>query len=161
MTFNIDKKEWYTRQITDCQLSLYRLSLGIVRNEQDAQDALQEALLAGYEKLDTLKDPESFRPWMMRIVNNASYDILRRRKNLISLEETENVTAPISTSHSDKILLQEAIMTLPANYRNIVTLFYYEDMTVLEISQITGLSVSVVKTRLFRARQLLRKFLEE
>jgi len=162
MTSYTDKKAWYTEQVLDCQLTLYRLAITLLHNEQDAEDALQDTLLSGYEKLDTLKDPEKFRPWIMRILHNTVYDILRARKDAVELGAVDELPgeAPL-LPHSDGIGLREAVDALPLHYRAVVILYYYEDMPVRQIGQITGVSENVVKTRLHRARRQLRRLLDE
>ena len=161
-TFYKDKKKWYTEQILDCQQSLYRLAAGLLHNEEAACDALQEALCTGYEKLDTLREISRFRPWMMKITANAAYDILRKRRAVVSLDEVEEVAErEEAVSRTDSISLKEAVASLSWEYRTVVILFYYEDMSVRQISEITGISEGLVRTRLSRARQMLRKIWKE
>ncbi len=157
-----DEKEWYTEQVLACQSGLYRLAFGILRNEEDACDALQEALCVGYEKLDGLRQRSRFRPWMMKITANAAYDILRKRPNLLNLEEVEELPQPRQgVSRTESMSLKEAVGSLPEEYRIVVLLFYYEDMPVRQISDITGVSDALVRTRLSRARRMLRKIWKE
>ncbi len=161
MTYITDKKKWYTEQITACQASLYRLAVSLLRDEEDARDALQEALCTGYEKLNSLRDPDKFHPWIMRILHNAAYDILRQRKPSVSLSDIPSGQEPSSTpSFSVDMALGDVVKTLPEEYRTVVILFYYEEMSVRQISEITGLSAGAVKTRLSRARDRLRQMLD-
>ncbi len=161
MTYITDKKKWYTEQITACQASLYRLAVSLLRNEEDARDALQEALCTGYEKLDSLQDAGKFRPWIMRILHNASYDILRARKPAVSLSDIPPDQEPANTAaFPSDTGLKEALLALPEDYREAVILFYYEDMSIKEISRITGESAGTIKTRLSRARSRLRRVLD-
>ncbi|MCI8565754.1 MAG: sigma-70 family RNA polymerase sigma factor [Lachnospiraceae bacterium] len=156
------EKRWYTEQILACQTGLYRLAFGILRNEEDACDALQEALCIGYEKLADLRQRSRFRPWMMKITANAAYDILRKRPNLVDLEEIGELPEPRpGVSQTESMSLKEAVDSLPEEYRIVVLLFYYEDMPVRQISDITGVSNDLVRTRLSRARQMLRKIWKE
>ena len=101
----IDEKEWFCNKIEEYKYSLYRLSLSILKNEQDAQDAVSEAICSAYAKLDTLSDKEKFKPWMMRILTNASYDIYRKRKNICSLEETKEIPEKLTLDISEKLNL--------------------------------------------------------
>ena len=75
----IDEKEWFCNKIEEYKYSLYRLSLSILKNEQDAQDAVSEAICSAYAKLDTLSDKETFNLWMMSTLTYASYYIYRYR----------------------------------------------------------------------------------
>ena len=105
-----------------------------------------------------LKDAEKFRSWLLKIAANSAYDILRRRGRTVPLEDLE----PAAADHTeDKLGLWMAVQQLPADYRTVVVLFYYEDLDVREISQITAIPEATVKTRLFRARQRLKSLLAE
>ena len=141
-----------------CEKSLYRVTASLLSSQQDAEDAMQEALCTAYEKLYTLKDEEKFRSWLLKIAANSAYDILRRRGRTVPLEDLE----PAAADHTeDKLGLWMAVQQLPADYRTVVVLFYYEDLDVREISQITAIPEATVKTRLFRARQRLKSLLAE
>ena len=141
-----------------CEKSLYRVTASLLSSQQDAEDAMQEALCTAYEKLYTLKDAEKFRAWLLKIAANSAYDILRRRGRTVPLEDWE----PAAADHTeDKLSLWMAVQQLPADYRTVVVLFYYEDLDVREISQITAIPEATVKTRLFRARQRLKSLLAE
>ena len=94
----------------------------------------------------------------MKIAANSAYDILGRRGRTVPLEDLE----PAAADHTeDKLGLWMAVQQLPADYRTVVVLFYYEDLDVREISQITAIPEATVKTRLFRARQRLKSLLAE
>lgn len=141
-----------------CEKSLYRVTASLLSSQQDAEDAMQEALCTAYEKLYTLKDAEKFRSWLLKIAANSAYDILRRRGRTVPLEDLE----PAAADHTeDKLGLWMAVQQLPSDYRTVVVLFYYEDLDVREISQITAIPEATVKTRLFRARQRLKSLLAE
>lgn len=141
-----------------CEKSLYRVTASLLSSQQDAEDAMQEALCTAYEKLYTLKDAKKFRSWLLKIAANSAYDILRRRGRTVPLEDLE----PAAADHTeDKLGLWMAVQQLPADYRTVVVLFYYEDLDVREISQITAIPEATVKTRLFRARQRLKSLLAE
>ena len=141
-----------------CEKSLYRVTVSLLSNRSDAEDAMQEALCCAYEKLHTLKEAEKFRPWLLKIASNAAYDILRRRGRTVPLEDVEPAVADTT---GDRLGLWMAVQQLPADYRAVVVLYYYEDLDVREISRITGVPEATVKTRLFRARQRLKTLLAE
>ena len=119
---------------------------------------MQEALCTAYEKLHTLKEAEKFRPWLLRIATNSAYDILRRRSRAVPLEDLE---LPASDKTEEHLSLWTAVQQLPADYRAVVVLFYYEDLEVREISRILQVPEATVKTRLFRDRQRLKSLLAE
>lgn len=152
-------KQWYCEQVRVCEPSLYRTAMCLLQNRQDAEDAIQEALYTAYEKLDSLKSPDKFKPWLLKILTNTAYDILRRRRTVLSLEDVELTAGQEDAALS--LTLSHAVAQLPPDYRQVVTLYYYEDMSVRQIADIVGCAESVVKTRLFRARKRLRALLED
>ena len=136
--------------------TLYRIAFSVLHNDADCADALQDALLRGWQKLDTLKDEQAFRSWMARIVVNCSRDILRRRRlRTVALDDT--VPAPAV----DDQPLYEAIASLGEGLRLPVVLHYMEGLSVQEVARVMRLPQDTVKNRLFRGRKQLAVFLQE
>ncbi|HPF87631.1 MAG TPA: RNA polymerase sigma factor [Candidatus Limiplasma sp.] len=136
--------------------TLYRIAFTVLHNDADCADALQDALLRAWRRLDTLKDEQAFRSWMARIVINCSRDILRRRR-LRTVELDETIAAPPANDQP----LAEAIAALPEGLRLPITLHYMEGMSVKEVAQVMRLPQGTVKNRLFRGRARLAAFLQE
>lgn len=153
-----ETQQWFCEQVCACEAGLYRLAIGLLQKQQDAEDAIQEALCSAYEKLDKLREREKFRPWLMKILTNTAYDILRRRRPTVALEDAEPWVAE---PFEDKFHLWQAVQKLPGDYRAVVILFYYEDMDIRQISDAMGVGEGTVKSRLFRARQRLKALLAE
>lgn len=151
--------QWFCEQVRLLEGSLYRTAVSLLNNRQDAEDAIQEALCTAYEKRHTLKSPEKFKPWLLKILTNTAYDILRRRKPVVSLEDAGPVASEEDPTRH--LALAQAVAQLPPDYRQAVNLFYYEDLSIRQIAEITGYGENVIKTRLFRARQRLRALLED
>lgn len=154
-------KEWFCNQVKQCQDGLYRLALCMLQNHQDAEDVLQDTILTAYEKLYSLRDPSKFKPWIMRILSNISNEMLRKNKNILSMN---NIDEQIPFDGKDiciSLSLWDAVKSLDKPYQSVVVLFYYEDMTIKEISTVTGLSQAAVKTRLTRARHQLKIILDK
>lgn len=151
--------QWFCEQVRQCEASLYRTAVSLLNNREDAEDAIQEALYTAYKKRHTLRSPEKFKPWLLKILTNAAYDILRRRRPVISLEDA----GPLASEPDPirNLALAQVVAQLPPDYRQAVNLFYYEDLSIRQIAEITGYEENVIKTRLFRARQRLRVLLEE
>ncbi len=133
----------------------------MLKNPQDAEDALQDTILVAYEKLDTLRDPERFKPWIMKILSNTSNEMLRKRKNTLPMEDLAEHLPFEEKDLCSCISLLDAVKSLDEDYHSVVVLFYYEDMCIKDISTITGLSQGTVKTRLSRARQQLKILLSK
>lgn len=154
----LDELKWFTDQIKENEKTMYHLAMGILGNAEDAADAAQEAILTAYQKLPSLRQKESFRPWLMRILTNECYGILRKRKKLVSLEEIHDL--PAVSGGEENLQLWQAVCTLNAQLRAVVVLYYYHGFSVKEIGHILGITEANVKTRLSRARKHLRILLE-
>ena len=105
------------------------------------------------------ESPEHERAWFIRVTLNACRDLLRSllRRRTVPLEEAVQAALP-APEHNDVL---EAVLALPAKYRTAVHLYYYEELSVAEIAAVLGKSEGAVKSRLFRARALLRRYLKE
>jgi len=137
----------------------------IVRSREDAEEIAQDSFVKAYQSLRSFKGDSKFSTWLYRIVYNAAISHTRRKKqDFIQLDERvvsdttedeifENLDS-LDTELQSK-LVNEAINNLPADESAIVTLFYLKENTIDDISQITGLSVSNVKVKLFRIRKKL------
>jgi RNA polymerase sigma-70 factor (ECF subfamily) len=152
-------KEWFCSNIERHKLSFFRYARSILKNDEDAKDAVSEAVVAAYSKIDTLRDPERFKPWLMRIVTNEAYTMLRERARLAVSARDEPVDDRATIKSDNRLTLWPAVGRLSDELRAVVVLFYYEDMSIKEISAVTGITQSAVKTRLSRARQKLKLLL--
>lgn len=152
-------KEWFTSQVYEHQDELYRLAYHILRNKEDAEDALQEALFRAYSNLWQLKKPKYFKTWITKILMNTCFDIQRKQK---SNQDIEDYKEKIGTSEdmTTKVLMEKAIQELDEINRQIIILFYYEDYSIKEISEVLNVSGMNVKQRLSRSRKVLKEILE-
>ena len=140
--------------------TLYRVSCTVLDREADREDAVQEALCRAWEKRDTLKKPRYFQTWLVRILLNACYDILRRDSRVTPAEEVPlpEVPAPETEGAMD---LRDAVDSLDQALRLPMVLYYAEGFAVEEIARMLGITRGAVKTRLYRARAILRERLTE
>ena len=152
--------EWFCGQIEANKTAMFRLARSILRRDADAEDAVAEAVLRSFAHLDALQKKESVKSWLMRITANEAYRIFYRQRDLVPLDEV--VWEPASPENTDgEMGLWEHVKALPDTLRAPVVLFYYEDLPVSEIADILALSPGAVKTRLSRARVLLRMRLDQ
>ena len=145
---------------------VYRLAFARTGNVQDAEDILQEVFLRYIKANKTYNDEEHRKAWLLRVTVNCSKTLVtsswnRRRSD----EETEDNSFVAEERQFERYdtenTVLEAVKSLPEKYRVVIHLFYYEELTVEQISRITGSGVSAVKTRLHRARNLLKEILRE
>lgn len=130
---------------------MYRVALAILMNDEDAADAIQDTILACWEKIHTLRKREFFKTWLTRILINKCYDIRKKRRNCVELEE---YAEPITEDKSDWEF-REALESLDEKYRIIMTLFYSQGYRIDEIADMLKLPKSTVQTRLQRGRERL------
>ncbi len=154
-------KETFCAGIVDCQETMFRAAKAILQNDQDAEDAVQEAICTAFARRDSLREMDKFRPWVLRILTNKCYDACRKRRNTVDLEAAGEVPAATGLDTAERLSLWQAVMSLSDDLRATVTLFYYDGMSVREIGGILGISEAAVKTRLRRGRERLRLLLDE
>src|SRR5262245_5194174 len=157
------------------------IAFGIIGDFHEAEDVTQEAFLKAFRVLHTLRDAGRFRAWFAGLVRTKALDALRKKGSRTEVGVTEDAAVTVESSglaerlHSvgqfrsleedpareeSKQKVLEAIRELPREDRIVVTLKHMEGMSYKEISDITGASVSSIESRLFRARQQLRKRLD-
>lgn len=138
--------------------TMYHVAKTLLKNDADCGDAIQEAIVKAFAKRDTLRSDTYGKTWLIRILINECYMIMRRSKKLISLEEAPGKEA--AEEEADYSELYEALTRLPGEMRLCITLYYMEGYRVKEIASILKLSESGVKSRLARGRSRLRRELE-
>ena len=130
--------------------SMYKVARSYLHNDADAADAISEAVLACFEKLDTLRQPQYFRTWLTRILIRKCQDLLRQRRQSVPLEEVP--PAAYDEPGHARVEFLALLDSLDEKYRTVLLLYYGEGFTVGEIAQAMDLKVETVKTRLKRAR---------
>ncbi len=156
---------------------LYRIARGILRDDPEAEDAVQEAYLKAFLHLDEFRGDAAVGTWLCRIVMNEALGRLRRRRTMMdwsTMEENGKPVAEITSpsvdqspdperataQHQIQELLERAIDELPDDLRIVVVARAVEDMTIEETAALLKIRPETVKTRLHRARHRLRASLE-
>lgn len=144
------------------QDAMYRIAMSTVRNADDALDIVQASALKALENYHKLKSPDSIRSWLFRIVVNEAIDHIKASGREL-LGEENIPEAPYHEPAYDRSGedVYEAVMKLPEQLRILVILRYYEELSLKEISEVTGINLSTVKTRLYKAHKLLGADLQE
>ena len=155
-------KDIFCEQIRLCEKAMYSLAFSIVRNDSDAGEIISESIYRAYKNLETLKNDNSFKPWILRIVHNTAVEMIRKNSKIIPMGEIpdfpdDNLENDITT----RLTVREAVNRLKQPYRTVVVLFYYENLSVFKIAQITNTNIGAVKKQLSRARKMLREILKE
>lgn len=137
--------------------AIYRLAYARTGSRADAEDIMQEVFVRLLRAGPDFADRAHARAWLLRVAANCANDWFRAPWRRREGPLTDSLPAP---EHEDGGVV-EAVLALPAKYRTAVHLYYYEELSVAEIAKITGKSESAVKSRLFRARAMLREALKE
>jgi len=131
---------------------LYRLCLIMLKNESDAEDAVQETIIRFYQKAPGFEDREHEKAWLIRVATNQCRDLLRFR--LRHPQVSEDTASPIASNTPDSGIL-EALTCVPEKYRLVLTLYYIEEYPIEDIAKVIGRTPSAVKMRLQKGRKLL------
>ena len=140
--------------------TLYRISMSMLKNEHDAQDAVHDAILLVYQNRSRLRQEQYFGTWLVRILINVCHKALKARKRYADIGEP----LPDIASRDNPYLsveIGDLIDSLPEKIRLTVILFYIEDYSIKEIKEILRIPEGTVKSRLNKGRALLKKQLED
>lgn len=147
---------------------LYQVAMRMLRNNDDANDAVQETLLKAYRAIRDFDSDRPLKPWLCRICSNVCIDMVRsRRHETDSLDQHEYMlcdgSSSLSSQAEDSIareMVVEAIGRLPARYRHIILMRHFRHMDVNEIADELKAPEGTIKSWLFRARGLLKRDLQ-
>ena len=156
------------------QRYLYSLCYSYTQNEQDSLDLVQEIYIKVFKNIPSFDESMPFRPWLRRISVNACLNFKRNIKsnvislnyefaNELSLEDTivsdYNLEAEVEKKELKRII-KAGLKNLPDNYRMVIALRYFDDLSYLEISELLNRPLGTIKTELYRAKAILKKELE-
>ena len=147
--------------------AVYNLALRMMRNEADARDAAQNAIIKIFTNLGSYRGDSSFSTWVFSVTRNACLDELRRVKRFSTEPIPDDASAgemydPVAAADAaeDRREVADLVSGLPENMRAPIVLKYIDGYSVDEIAEIMGITEATVKTRLFRGRQKLRELLD-
>tara|TARA_R110001583_G_scaffold4351_2_gene25209 strand:- start:46194 stop:46769 length:576 start_codon:yes stop_codon:yes gene_type:complete len=149
---------------------VYTLTIRIVKSKEDAEEVSQDVFVKAFKKLDSFKGDSKFSTWIYKIAYYASLDIVKKNKRFTNSENIddfhdgnlENVQDALESLHNKerKIVINKALLKLNEDERAILTLFYFEEMPIKEISKIVNLTEDNIKVKLFRSRKKLATILK-
>jgi RNA polymerase sigma-70 factor (ECF subfamily) len=147
----------------------FSLALRILRNREDAEEALQDAFVRAWNGLSGFEGASSFGTWFYRILYNVCMTSLEKKRKLSIFDEPGDDGVPDAASEPDlpgdysgvemRDLVSRvggALSRLPARYASVISMFYVQELSYPEIAEVTGLPIGTVKTHLFRGRLLLQ-----
>lgn len=136
--------------------TLYRVTCGLLNNESDREDAVQSAIEKGWRKASSLKEEQKLKAWLVRILINECYNILRKKKREIPVAQLPE--PPEAEASPD---LRETVLALPDELRLPIILHYMEGFSIKEIAAVLGLPQGTVLSRMNRARKQLKNIITE
>lgn len=141
---------------------LCRLCCAMLRDRELAQDAVQETFLKAYRALPAFRGECSEKTWLTRIAVNTCRSMLRSSwlRHMDLRRPVDELTLKGCSAEDEPGELGEAIMALPLKYRQVIVLYYYQQLTTVEIAQALRIPTATVSTRLRRARAQLRELME-
>ncbi|MDY3908381.1 MAG: RNA polymerase sigma factor [Eubacterium sp.] len=151
-------KDKFIEEIKAIKNQMYMVAFSILKNHEDAEDAVQDALLMAYKKLYTLKKDEKFKSWMMHIVVNQAKMHIRKNSKTVCVGTVEELLQKSAEDEHEDIW--EIVLSLKSELSTAVILYYAQGYTINEISKIMHIPSGTVKSRLSKARTLLKKRLE-
>ncbi|MFS0777573.1 sigma-70 family RNA polymerase sigma factor [Neobacillus sp. 3P2-tot-E-2] len=167
----LEREEIIDQLMQEYSDDILHLVYTYVKNRTTAEDLTQEIFLKCYEKLNQFNQQATLKTWVYRIASNHCKDYLRSwhyRKITLSdiiLDYIPSKSKQVEEeiiANSEENILTNAVMNLPLKYREVVFLHYYEELSLAEISKITTVNINTIKTRLKRAKELLKdKMIEE
>ena len=153
------------------QKLVYTLALKLLKKPEDAEELAQDTFIRAYQKIDSYEGKSKFSTWLYSITYNACISELRKRRiEFKSLDDRQISDQDEMKMHDyyretkkedQEKYLNLALSKLPEDDQVLVTLYYYENQSMDEISQITGLTVSNIKVKIFRARKQMYTLLHE
>ncbi len=138
---------------------LYRLSISHLQSAHDAEDAVHDVFAKYISQPRQFKDKEHEEAWFVKVTVNHCRDLLRKKKyrTHLSLDEVHH----LKTDEAEENGVLEAVVRLSDRYKSVIILHYLEGYSIDEVSFMLGLSVSAVKMRLSRGRDLLKNLMEK
>ena len=152
-------EEDFTRRVMAMRDQLWHVGRAMLWNDEDAADAVQEAMLLAWKKRRTLRDEDKFEAWFMRLFINRCRDM--QRGQIRRREAMQNAVRHDEAASTEDSGVQEALDALPDKLRLPAVLFYVEGYSQKETARILGIGQEQVNTRLRQARRRMKRMLAE
>ncbi|MTK10710.1 MAG: sigma-70 family RNA polymerase sigma factor [Clostridiaceae bacterium] len=151
--------EAFSKLIKFYEKDLYRVAIAMLKNDDDALDGIQDAILKAFEAMKNLKKPEYFKTWLIKILINSCNAIINKKRKIVAYEDYINKS--YEEEHCGKIDIKDAVNKLDYELRILIILYYYEDMSLKNISESLNIPEGTIKSRLSRARGYLKEYLSD
>ncbi len=153
-------EERFCRKVTELKNTMYALSMSILNNKNDAEDAMQNAIYSAFKYYNSLSAFEKFKPWFLKILTVECYKILKKRTYDEDIDNYDNIRDS-SMDVDTSVTIWDAVFSIEPILRTPIILFYSEGLGIRDIAKITDSTPDAVKKRLQRGREKLREILNE
>ena len=152
-------KEDFIKKLLEYKDTVFRVAYSYTKNKSDAEDISQEVFLKFYTADVRFESSQQQKAWLIRVTINKSKDLLK--SNWFSKRSDQTDISQNFTMDESQSEILETVLSLPDKYKIVIHLYYYEGYSLNEISEITGVKISTLQTRLQRGRKLLEKKIKE
>lgn len=161
-------KKWVKNIYTEYQNLVYRIAVSIIKDAQLAEDIMQDVFVTLHYNADHIRDKSKIKTWLIRATVNRSIDFTRKFHRVVALpsdffeqQSSSALSDPAGEMDKKELVLEirEGISSLPADLKVLVVLYYYLEMPQKDISEVMETPLNTVKTRLRRARLMIRSYL--
>ena len=144
-----------------CVPDMFRIAMSILKNKDDADDAVCETVVKAYENIRKLNNCSFFKTWIIRMLINQANDIYRSRSKVIYLHDISDEPQYENSYDFESEVIASAVAGLSLELRIVITLYYFQDMRIKEIASVLEIPQGTVKWRLSRAKEKLKEILSE
>ena len=157
-----EDKEFFIQRINENRLKMYKTAISILKDEDDANDAIQEALYSAYKNYYSLREKSYFTTWIIKILINKCYNIINKNKKIAYIDDTiiQN-TASSEDTYKIENSLEWVLNQIDKDLKEIVVLYYYDDFSVADIANVLDIPQGTIKSRLSRAREQIKEIIKK
>lgn len=156
---NNDVREELITLIKEKQNDFYKLAYRYMKNEHDSIEVVQESVLKSLEKIYSLKQKQYLKTWFYRILINECLTRLRNNKKIVLMTDLDNQLSYVDnkfTNKNNNVAIFKSIDKLDEKYKSVIVLRFYEELKLDQIAFVLNINVNTVKSRLYRALQILK-----
>ena len=157
-----EDKEFFIQKINENRLKMYKTAIAILKDEDDANDAIQEALYSAYKNYYSLREKSYFTTWIIKILINKCCNIINKNKKIAYIDDTviQN-TASSEDNYEIENSLEWVLNQIDKELKEIVVLYYYDDFSVADIANVVDIPQGTIKSRLSRAREQIKEIIKK
>ena len=157
-----EDKELFIKNVNENRIKMYKTAIAILKNEDDANDAIQETLYSAYKNYYSLKEKSYFTTWIIRILINNCYNIINKNKKISYIDDNviQNTT-DVEDNYAVENSLEWVLEQIDKDLKEIVVLYYYDDFSVADIANVLKIPQGTVKSRLSRARAQIKEIIKK